>query len=655
MTQHAVSPTPSPAPSAWPSASPPRDPRITPRHLALRVINYVRQPSPTQVQRHAEGARRQYHLAERAAQLGWEAEQVTVIDGDLGKSGAGSAAAHGRDGFAQLVSAVGLGEVGLVLALEVSRLARNSAEWYRLLDLAALTGTLLGDEDGLYDPRAFNDRLLLGLRGTISEVELHCIQARLHGAELSKARRGELRLRLPVGFVHGPDGQVDLDPDQEVQGAIRSVFAAFDRLGSACAVLRFLREHDLTIPRLRWAAGEPHEVCWTKPSYQAIYHILANPVYAGAYHYGQRGRDVGAPTSPSSRGQRRRRHALEEIAVLLPDHHPGYLTWDHYLANRQVLRDNAHRYPNSRGAPRSGPALLAGIAYCGRCGGRMRPFYGRTTSFYGCASRNQQYDEPVCQSLAIEPVDRAVRDAFLAVIRPAEVEALLALSEELERERARVVRQWDLRLERARYEAERARRQFDRVEPENRLVARELEGRWNDALRAVADLEAEYRRERERGLAPLTDEERTLLRRLVGDVPTLWEAATTAPDERKRFVRCHVREVVLLRDHAPRGAAGTNTVRIGWRGGAWTELAVRRPGAGDHCRTPEAVLARIRVLAQAHPDDRVAEILNADGLRTRHGLPWDYSRVKGIRRFRGIPTRCPVMPRDWSCVGFVET
>lgn len=635
---------------APPSCPPLADPRIMPRHLTRRVLIYVRQSSPTQVVRHPESARRQYALAERAQRLGWTAEQITVIDEDQGKSGAGSAAAHEREGFGQLVSAVGLGEVGIILALEVSRLARNSVEWYRLLELAALAGCLIADEDAIYDPRQFNDRLLLGLRGTISEVELHCIQARLQGARRSKAQRGELPMRVPVGFVRGRAGPIELDPDQEVQGALQTVYAQFESLGSANAVLRFFREHGLKIPRHSWRGADAGDLRWVKPSYQAIHQFLVNPIYAGAYAYGQRGQDRDRPTGLGQRGPRRR-FALDELEVLIRDHHPGYVSWERYLAHRALLRHNTRQFAPSAGAPQKGQALLQGIVFCGRCGCRMKPQYGACSSSYGCRTRKQHYGEPVCQSLTIEHVDEAVSEAFLAVVQPAEVDALLALSAEFDQERVQIDRQWQLRLERARYEVERARRQYDLCEPENRLVARELETRWNERLRAVDELEEEYRREQSRGLSPLTEDEKALLRSLVSDLPALWRAAETGVEERKRLLRCLIREVVLDRGEGARGRGGITRIRIGWKSGAWTDLRVRRPASSDHTRTPEVALDRIRALAPRVTDERIAEILNGDGLATRMGLAWTAARVYHIRQSHGIVTGCPTMPREGSARG----
>ena len=412
------------------------EPKIHARHLARRALIYVRQSHPNQVRHHPESARRQYGLTERAQHMGWTLEQIRVLDEDQGKSGAGSAAAHGRDGFAELVSAVGLGEVGLVLALEVSRLARNSAEWYRLLELCALAGTLIADDATIYDPRHFNDRLLLGLRGTISEVELHCIKERLDGARMSKARRGELPIRLPAGYVPGTEKQIEFDPDQEVQGAIRTIFAQFEQRGTATAVLHFFNDHGLKIPRRRWHADSGSAIVWMRPSYQAIHTILMNPTYAGAYVYGRRGQD---PASLDQAGPRKR-FALDDVEVLLRDHHPAYLSWESYLANRATLRDNTRQFQASRGAPRQGAGLLQGLVVCGRCGCRMRMQYGKPSAAYLCGTRHQRYGEPLCQSLTIDHVDRAVTEAFLHVIEPAQVEAALALAEDLERDRAAVER-----------------------------------------------------------------------------------------------------------------------------------------------------------------------------------------------------------------------
>jgi hypothetical protein len=465
----------------------------------------------------------------------------------------------------------------------------------------------------------------------------------LQGARLSKARRGELPLRLPAGYVSGRDGAVELDPDQEVPGAIRTIFTQCERLGTATAVLHFFNAHGLRIPRRRWHAQTGAQIVWMRPSYQAIHTVLSNPAYAGAYVDGQRGTDRAGPPGLDRPGPRRR-FALDQVDVLLRDHHPAYVSWERHLAIRAALQDNSTQFKPSRGAPRRGGGVLQGLVVCGRCGCRMRLHYGASSAAYICNTRHQRDGEPVCQSLTIEHVDRAVSEAFFEVIEPAQVEVALALAADLERDRAVVERQWELRLERARYDAERAFRQYDLCEPENRLVARELEGRWNQQLRMLAELEAEYRRQQERGLAPLTNDEQAALSRLVGDVPALWAAADTTMADRKRLVRCLLHEVVLLRDDQPRARGGVTIIRIGWCSGAWTELRAHRPSSGETACTPEPVLARIRLLAQQHADDRVAALLNAEGLRTRMGLPWTYPRVGLVRHRHGIPTACPIVP-----------
>jgi hypothetical protein len=334
----------------------------------------------------------------------------------------------------------------------------------------------------------------------------------------------------------------------------------------------------------------------------------------------------------------RRRYALDDVQVFHRDHHPAYLTWEQYQANVAALRDNGRRFPTSRGAPQNGAGLLQGLVVCGRCGCRMQLRYSIPSAAYVCGTRHQRYGEPVCQSLTIAHVDPAVSTAFLAVIQPAEVEAALALAAELEHDRALVEQQWQFRVERARYEVERARRQYDQVEPENRLVARELEGRWNERLRALTEVEAEYQREQERGLAPLSAEDKAQLARLVDDLPGLWAAPETTVEERKRLLRCLIGEVVLLRDDRPNARGGTTTIRIGWRSGAWTELPTRRPSSGDHQRTAAPILERMRALAEDESDERIAELLNAEGATTRNGLPWTALRVQQRRAYQQIPS-----------------
>jgi hypothetical protein len=387
---------------------------------------------------------------------------------------------------------------------------------------------------------------------------------------------------------------------------------------------------------------------WAKPTYQAIHLILTNPAYAGAYVYGRR-RQEGSVAGGGLPGPRRR-FAVEEAEVLLRDHHPAYISWGRYRSNRAILRDNSRQFTPSPGAPLKGLALLQGIVYCGRCGCRMLPHYSLSSSTYMCNTRKRRYGEPICQNLTINHVDQAISDAFLAVIRPAELDAVLALSEEFDREQAQIERQWQLRLERARYDAERARRHYDLCEPENRLVARELEHRWNEQLRAVVELEEEYRLEHARGLTPLSEDERTLLRSLVSDLPTLWRVAATTMEERKRLLRCLIQEVVLLRDDGAKAAPGITTIRIGWRSGAWSELPVQRPGSGDHARTAavqsgHAIVVTALPVAGVHFRVTLASDLHSGTVEATHILASAGGR-EGLTVSMTASWTCPVLFRE---------
>jgi DNA invertase Pin-like site-specific DNA recombinase len=610
-------------------------PKITPDHLARQAIVYVRQSTLKQVLENRESTERQYALVEQAAAYGWPETQITVIDEDQGRSASGSVE---RSGFQQLISALGLGQVGLVLALEISRFARCQSDWYRVLELAAICHTLIADEDGLYDPLDHNDRLLLGLKGTLSEAELWTIRARLQGGRWNKARKGELAYPLPVGYVREADGRVSFDPDQQVQTTVRLIFDQFGRLGSAAAVLRYFCEHQLPVPRRRLGATGPPYAIWKVPTYEAIYLILTNPTYAGAYAYGRR----SAPSGP------RRRSALEaprtpesEWAVLFQDVFPAYLSWTAYLDNQRQLVANRSCFAVGPGPVRRGEALLAGIVVCGQCGRHMSITYG-VKAWYVCERAKRRFGQPHCQSCMAGPVDQAVTDLFLQAIQPAQLEAALQALEQADQERQQLDRLWQQQLERARYEAERAERQYDRVEPENRLVACTLERRWNAALLEVQRLERAYQAALQAQLQPLSEADRDLIRGLATDLPRLWQAETTTPDERKRLLRCLMREVTLDGVSEP----GQMVAHVGWQTRATTTVRVRRPQASDHLKTAPAVLKRIRELAMDHDDAQIAEQLNAEHCPTRQGKTWTYQRVHLIRLRHQIPSACPIVPQN---------
>ena len=501
--------------------------------------------------------------------------------------------------------------------------------------------TLIADEDGVYDAQDANDRLLLGMKGTLFAAELHILQARMRGALLSKARRGELVVRLPVGYRRRPDGVAILDPDEAVRLAVATVFERFAVLRNARAVQRHFLENGLTLPRLVQHGPQAGQIVWARPAYQMIQKMLTNPAYAGAFVYGRVKREV-EPGEPPSSIERRLPPAAWDIVVR--DVYPAYLSFDAYLANRRQLRDNLAGFEReSRGAARNGAALLHGLVVCGRCGSRMGVSYGRGDRHrrYECRRAQAEYAAPVCQSFLAREIDRTVAEAFLEAVRPAGLEATIAALHGLEAERRSVDRQWQLRLERARYEARLAQRQYDAVDPDNRLVARELERRWEAALAEVGRVEQEHASRQGSAPSPLSGDEVEQVRRLAADLPALWHADTTTPVDRKRLLRLAVAEVTIT----ARAAERTADIGLLWSGGARTSHRASCPPHGWHLRSEQRVLTLIRELAGERADHRIADRLNALGLRTRTGKPWTYDRVASLRHRHAIPTCCPVHTR----------
>ena len=469
------------------------DERVTTAHRAKLAYVYVRQSSLNQVKLHQESTQLQYRLVDRAIALGWPHGRVAVIDDDLGKSGAGSAE---RRGFQKLIAEIGLGNAGLVISLDASRLARNNRDWHQLLELCSVFAVLIADGERLYDPRAYHDRLLLGLSGIMSEAELHQIRMRLHQGERQKAARGDLRLPLPAGLAYDRAGAIILNPDEEVEARLHLVFAKFRELQSARGVMRFLRANGLPLPTRPLLGPAPHEVIWREADSARVRSILHNPTYAGAYVYGRRQKDPIRSRSGSMRGTVK--VAIADWAVCLKAAHPGYIGWEEFMANQRRLSDNINRYEAGHsGAPRKGSALLQGIAICGCCGRRMSLRYtGPSGDYpvYCCRADRDQRASALCQEVRALPVDALVERVVLEALASDQIAIALAAMGELEEENRHLERQWTLRRERARYEAERARRQYDAVEPENRLVARSLERIWEDKLRAVEAIEQEYAR-----------------------------------------------------------------------------------------------------------------------------------------------------------------
>jgi DNA invertase Pin-like site-specific DNA recombinase len=552
--------------------------KILSTHLRRHAYVYVRQSTPTQVLEHTESLQRQYELAERAHALGWAAHQVVVIDSDLGRSGAESTA---RDGFKQLVADVGLGGAGIILGIEVSRLARNNADWYQLLDLCALTDTLIADQDGVYHPADFNDRLVLGLKGTMSEAELHLIRGRLTAGLRHKAAKGELRQGLPVGFDYDDDGKVVMSPDEAVVEVIATIFKRFDELQSGRQVMLSLQEDGLLIPRRHNGSAR---VTWVRPSYPAIHDFLTNPCYAGAFVFGRNRTEkrVGENGRVTARTVQLPR---EEWEVLICDHHPGFVTWERYEAIQDQLRTNWRPPRGHGGGPaREGSALLQGRIRCGRCGRMMQTGYSGTRGNcprYVCSNAKQLYGSTrTCQSLGGRVLEQRVLDELFAVLEPAALEATVAALKEAEAHHTHRTKAFELAVERARFEAGRARRQFEQVEPENRLVARTLERAWEEKLAALRRAESELAAQRTRQPTQLTEEEINWAAHAGADVRAIFDAPTSTWRERKQLVRALISEVVVTVNHQAR----TADVTIEWEGEATTAFAMALRKAGGHFR-----------------------------------------------------------------------
>jgi DNA invertase Pin-like site-specific DNA recombinase/predicted DNA-binding transcriptional regulator AlpA len=606
--------------------------KIKPTHTQRAALVYVRQSTVSQVEHNRESTARQYALADRACQLGWAREQVVVIDEDLGVSGA---SADKRTGFTRMTSEVALARVGIILGLEVSRLARNNSDWYRLLELCGLTDTLIGDNDGIYHPALFNDRLLLGLKGTMSEAELHIIRARLDGGIRNKAARGQLRRGLPVGFVWGEgDGEVLFHPDAAVTGAIRTVFERFAEYGSARRVWLWFRSESLQFPM----QDGPHgQICWVTPTYTAIHSILTNPVYAGAYAYGK----TRCERYVDEHGmvKKRLRHVpISQWAVLLPDHHPGFLDWPTFHANQARLDANTHPKPHQAGgAVREGAALLQGLATCGRCGRKLRTHYrGRnSTPGYHCAGKDIVEGRGVyCLNIGGLAIDHAVATAFLDAVTPAAVEAVMLSVQQLHANHDAALAQWHLEVERARYESQRAERRYRLVEPENRLVARGLEAEWENRLRDLSAAEEELKRREMQQPKPVGPEQLRRLNILGADLRQVWSAPTTTDRDRKELLRTLLEEVLV----DVKRAEGQAHLTLRWRGGAITALEIPVPRfRPSGPRTDEDTIDLLRRLAVLYPDEVIAGILNRQGRKTATGERFTANQVGSLRRYRNIP------------------
>jgi len=580
-------------------------------------VVYVRQSTQQQVLEHRESTALQYGLRSRAIEWGWPRERVLVIDEDQGHSGE---SAEGRMGFQRLLAEVGLDHVGLVLGIEMSRLARSNKDWHHLLEVCALFGTLLADQDGLYDPREYNDRLLLGLKGTLSEAELHILRQRMHQGRLNKAKRGELFNHAPIGYVRRPSGELALDPDEQVQAVVRLIFDQFDELGTINAVLRSLVRNEVRLPVRPHGGPERGQLQWRRPNRQTLRNLLQHPIYAGAYTWGRRPVDPRCKI-PGRPATGRKVASPQQCMVLLKDHCPSYITWQRYQANRRRIADNQAR-GQSPGVIREGSALVKGLLVCGRCGCRMMVQYDRSQTGQGvnenrprcvCSRRAVEYGQPLCQSLTGGVLDQFIARQVLAVLEPAALELSLSAAEDIQRQRATIDRQWQQRLERARYDADRARRQYHAVEPENRLVARELERQWEQKRLDQRQLEEQYDRFRQEQPTALTDADRDLIRSLSADIPKLWRASETSSPDRQTIVRHLIQQGVVT---APPDSQHSD-LAIHWAGGFTSQHTLVRPVARyEQLDNYSQLMARILELHhRKRTSAQIADQLNREGFR----------------------------------------
>lgn len=593
----------------------PQGSKIRAEHLQRRACVYVRQSTVFQVTHHRESTERQYNLRQRALAFGWEADAIDIIDDDQGQS---ATSTEHRLGFQRLAAEVAAHEVGIVLMLEASRLARCGSDWHRLIEICSITQTLIADELAVYDPREPNDRLLLGVKGTLSEAELMTLRTRLHEGRWNKARKGQLARSVPTGYVVDKEGRWVKDPDRQVQERLAYVFALFGRLGVARQVVRVLREEQLKLPVRVWGGPERGQLLWKAPSYGIVMRLLRNPAYAGIYVYGEWAY-TGTDRNPRTGKSRPHARALEDWPVCIADHHAGYISWETYLANRRRLRQNGFR-ALPQGAPREGAALLQGLVWCGRCGARMgvntySAREGRKPS-YIC---NHSYNEGAahtCQSMTSKPIDELVVELFLEAIVPAQIALALQVVDNLRAEKQALQQQWDQQLSQARYEAQLAQRQYDAVDPDKRLVAATLERRWNEKLQAVQDLERAYQAAKAQAHFALTEEEQSDIRRLAQDLPAIWHAPSTTVQERKQLLRYLIAEVQL--DGVSN--QGKIDIRVTWRSGAVSSRRLDRVKVGAWApRTDDQIIERIRTLAPLLDVAGIVEILNQEGLRSAHG------------------------------------
>lgn len=620
---------------------PPRDTtlrseKISDEHLERMAIVYVRQSTQQQVLEHRESTARQYALADRAVALGWPSAAVEVIDEDQGHSGS---SAEGRSGFQRLLAEVSCDRVGLILGLEMSRLARSCKDWHALLELCAIYRTLLADADGLYDPSQYNDRLLLGLKGAMSEAELHILKSRLQQGMWNKAERGEVLNHAPLGYVRTLAGDFVIDPDEQVQTVVRLIFQQFVRRGSVHGLLRWLVRHDVKLPIRPHCGASRGELEWRRPNRVTLLNLLHHPIYAGAYRWGHREVDPrkkvpGRPTTG------RTFHAHDECRVLIRDRFPAYIPWEEFEKNQQKLAENS-TLGKLLSAPRHGPSVLAGLVVCGRCGHRMLVGYSNAsaqkTLRYSCQRDAIDYGQERCQSLSGAVLESFVVVRLLQAVSPASLELSLAATADIERERKQLDDHWQQRLARSHYEVEQARRQYAAVDPEHRLVARELERRWDEALRADEQLQADYARFQRDCPTQLSPHEREQILALSQDLPALWHAATTTPEDRQTVARLLLEQVTVTVE----GNTDRIDAELRWAGGFVSRHTLVRPvQTYEQLSNYDELVARIDALhVERKTLSEIAATLNAEGFHPPKRAPrFTKAILSCFLRERGVRT-----------------
>jgi DNA invertase Pin-like site-specific DNA recombinase len=620
-------------------------PKIAEHHRSKFAYVYLRQSTPGQVLHHQESTERQYALREKAQELGWSDTSIRTLDRDLGKSGAQMS---GREDFKTLVADVSMGQVGAVFALEASRLSRSDLDWHRLLELCALTQTLVIDEDGCYDPSDFNDGLLLGLKGTMAQAELHFLRTRLQGGKLNKAKKGELRFPLPVGLRYDDQDRIILDPDEEVRGAVALIFRLFREMGSAFAVVQQFAARGLRFPKRAYGGAWNGTLIWGRLTHSRVLGILKNPSYTGMYVFGRY--QYRVQISPQGEVRKQMRAvAMPDWRVRLPEHHEGYVTEEEFFANLERLQNNR---TNGQGTVLSGPAreglaLLQGLLLCGHCGRALTVRYRGNGGIYPTYQCNWLHHQALatkdCMNFRCDVLDTTIVEEVFQALQPVELELALAALQELETRDLSIMRQWQMRLERAEYEAALAERRYQEVDPSNRLVAGTLERRWNDALLQLEDLKKQAAELQQQKARVATPEQKQKVMALARDLPRLWHAPTTQAKDRKRMLRLLIKDITVEKSAVPKQLV----VHIRWQGGACSDRSVQLPpNVADRVRYPAAVVERVHELAQSLPDAQIAAQLNREGHSSAKGRPYTAKIIQWIRWRYQIPPATLKKPEE---------